>query len=77
MWRIRRSLQALLTAIMLGCLLVVQLTPIHADAADSLSLTISQLKITSGNGQFITLYNATDTALDMGKYQLSTSTITT
>lgn len=55
---------------MLGCLLVVQLTPIHADAADALSLTISQLKITSSNGQFITLYNATDTALDMSKYQL-------
>ncbi len=55
---------------MLGCLLVVQLTPIRADAADTPSLTISQLKITSSNGQFITLYNATDTALDMSKYQL-------
>lgn len=70
MWRIRRSLQALLTAILLGCLLVVQLIPIRADAADTPSLTISQLKITSGNGQFITLYNATDTALDASKYQL-------
>jgi hypothetical protein len=70
MWRIRRSLQAFLTAILLGCLLVVQLTPIQADAADTPSLTISQLKITSSNGQFITLYNATDTALDASKYQL-------
>lgn len=70
MWRIRRSLQALLTALLLGCLLVVQLTPIPADAADTPSLTISQLKITSSNGQFITLHNATDRALDMSKYQL-------
>jgi hypothetical protein len=55
---------------MLGCLLVVQLVPIPVEAADTPSLTISQLKITSSNGQFITLYNATDTALDMSKYQL-------
>ena len=39
-------------------------------AASAPSLTISQLKITSGSGQFITLYNATGTALDMSKYQL-------
>jgi hypothetical protein len=70
MWRIRRSLQSILTAILLGCLLVAHLTPIRADAADTPSLTISQLKITSSNGQFITLYNATDTALDASKYQL-------
>lgn len=55
---------------MLGCLVVVHVTPIRADAADTPSLTISQLKITSSNGQFITLYNATDTALDMSRYQL-------
>jgi hypothetical protein len=48
----------------------VQLTPIQADAADTPSLTISQLKITSSNGQFITLYNATDRALDASRYQL-------
>ncbi|HYH36103.1 MAG TPA: lamin tail domain-containing protein [Candidatus Saccharimonadales bacterium] len=70
MWRIRRSIQAILTAILLVSLLTVHLTPIRADAADFPSLTISQLKITSSNGQFITLYNATDTALDMSKYQL-------
>lgn len=70
MWRIRRSFQAILTAILLGCLLVVQLNVIRADAADTPSLIISQLKITSSNGQFITLYNATDTALDMSRYQL-------
>lgn len=41
-----------------------------ADTANNPSLTISQFKITSSNGQFITLYNATDTTLDMSKYQL-------
>lgn len=55
---------------MLGCLLVVHLVPIPAEAADAPSLTISQLKITSANGQFITLYNASNTALDMSRYQL-------
>lgn len=70
MWRKRRSLQAILTALSLACLLIVQLTPTRADAADTPSLTISQLKITSSNGQFVTLYNATDTALDMSRYQL-------
>lgn len=39
-------------------------------AADVPSLTISQLKITSSQGQFITLYNATDDELDLSKYQL-------
>lgn len=34
------------------------------------SLVISQLKITSSNGQFITLYNATSTAIDLSRYQL-------
>jgi hypothetical protein len=42
----------------------------QAEATDGPSLVISQLKITSSNGQFITLYNATDTELDMSKYQL-------
>ena len=41
-----------------------------ADMASAPSLAISQFKITSSNGQFITLYNSTDTALDMSKYQL-------
>jgi len=42
----------------------------HADAANAPSLVISQLKITSSNGQFITLYNSTGLTLDMSKYQL-------
>lgn len=60
----------MITAIVLCGLLVARTTPARADMADDPSLTISQLKITSSNGQFITLYNATDTALDMSKYQL-------
>lgn len=42
----------------------------RAEAANEPSLVISQLKITSSNGQFITLYNASDVTLDMGKYRL-------
>ncbi len=43
---------------------------VAADTVNVPSLTISQLKITSSNGQFITLYNATNTPLDMSKYQI-------
>ena len=34
------------------------------------SLVISQLKITSSNGQMVVLYNATNSTIDMSKYQL-------
>jgi hypothetical protein len=44
--------------------------PTKADTASVPSLVISQLKITSSSGQFITLYNSTSAALDMSKYQL-------
>jgi hypothetical protein len=44
--------------------------PVWAAPANVPSLIISQLKITSSNGQFITLYNSTGLALDMSKYQL-------
>ena len=37
----------------------------RADVAITPSLVISQLKITSSSGQFITLYNSTNTTLDM------------
>lgn len=42
----------------------------RAEAANAPSLVISQLKITSSNGQFVTLYNSTATELDMSHYQL-------
>jgi hypothetical protein len=41
-----------------------------AETSGAPSLVISQLKITSSNGQFVTLYNAGSTTLDMSKYQL-------
>jgi hypothetical protein len=41
-----------------------------ADQANAPSLVISQLKMTSSNGQFVTLYNPGSAALDMSKYQL-------
>ncbi len=44
--------------------------PARAQANDAPSLVISQLKITSSNGQFVTLHNTTDSSLDMSKYRL-------
>lgn len=71
MRRTKRPSLALLAAMLLAGLLAGQFRSVgvEADASDS-SLVISQLKITSANGQFITLYNPTNTTLDMGKYQL-------
>jgi hypothetical protein len=43
---------------------------VAADTANTPSLTISQLKITSSSGQFITLYNPANAAVDMSRYQL-------
>lgn len=45
-------------------------SPAYASAgvADDPSLVIGQFKITSHDGQFITLYNTTDSALDMSDY---------
>lgn len=71
MRRIQRSLQVIVTAIVLcGCSWAGQVAGAQTETVDGPSLTISQLKITSSNGQFITLYNSTDSVLDMSKYQL-------
>lgn len=43
---------------------------VAAETASIPSLTISQLKITSNNGQFVRLYNRSDQALDMTHYRL-------
>ncbi|HXE10211.1 MAG TPA: hypothetical protein VN554_02185 [Verrucomicrobiae bacterium] len=71
MRRIQRLRIAMMMVPVLTGLLAApwSMRPVAADAANP-SLTISQLKITSGNGQFITLYNATDATLDMSRYQL-------
>ena len=59
-----------MTAIAASLMAAGLLWPVSARAANAPSLVISQLKITSSNGQFVTLYNATGLALDMSKYQL-------
>lgn len=71
MRRIKEIFQAGSAAIVVAGSLAVGLpAPVKADTASAPSLVISQLKITSSSGQFITLYNSTNTALDMSKYQL-------
>ncbi|MDB5170683.1 MAG: hypothetical protein JWO35_377 [Candidatus Saccharibacteria bacterium] len=64
-------MQTATTAFVL-CGLVVAGRPIlvQADTAATPSLVVSQLKITSSEGQFVTLFNTTNTTLDMSKYQL-------
>lgn len=54
-----------------GLLISSGLKPVSADATNAPSLVISRFKITSSNGQFVTLYNSTDSSLDMSKYQLA------
>lgn len=72
MWRIQRQLQSIIGAsLVLSCLLSLQNLPqVIADTTSAPSLVVSQLKITSNNGQFITLYNATNQTIDMSTYQL-------
>jgi hypothetical protein len=71
MRRISQLLTALIiTTLLSGAATVITMFPAQADTANVPSLVISQLKITSSNGQFITLYNPTMTTLDMSKYQL-------
>src|SRR5665213_2210170 len=71
MRRIKEIFQSTGAAIVVAGSLAVGLpSPVKADAASAPSLVVSQLKITSSNGQFVTLYNSTDAALDMSKYQL-------
>lgn len=41
-----------------------------ADSTAAPNPVISQLKMTSSNGQFITLYNSSSNSLDMGRYEL-------
>lgn len=70
MRRTRHILTAITAALMLALFESGLSSIVAADPANVPSLTISQLKITSSNGQFITLYNSTGSALDMSKYQL-------
>lgn len=55
----------------LGLLVVIAVRwSVQADQAAVPSLVISQVKITSSNGQFVTLYNNTNGTLDLNKFQL-------
>ena len=60
----------LLAITLISLTFIAGLWPLHAFASDSPQLIIAQFKMTSSNGQFFTLYNATDQTLDMSKYQL-------
>lgn len=70
MWRIKRITQRSLLAVLLVTFGCTAFARVQADTTAVPSLTISQLKITSSNGQFVTLYNPTNSTLDMSKYQL-------
>jgi hypothetical protein len=70
MWRKERFIQHTLLAVLLVSMGNAVFAPAQADTTAVPSLTISQLKITSSNGQFVTLYNPTASTLDMSKYQL-------
>lgn len=70
MRRIKQTLSAIGATLLLGGLVLGQAPQVAADTASSPSLVVSQLKITSSNGQFITLYNASNTTLNMSNYQL-------
>jgi hypothetical protein len=71
MRRIKTIFQVGSATMLIASLLAIGLpAPARTAAANAPSLTISQLKITSSSGQFITLYNSTGLALDMSKYQL-------
>jgi Lamin Tail Domain len=64
------KVSAILTVPLICLLLAGRSHQVAAATASPPSLVVSQLKITSSNGQFITLYNATDEPLDMSKYEL-------
>lgn len=71
MRRKKRSQHLVIAAVIVVSLLPAgRMVPVQAELASVPSLVISQFKLTSSNGQFITLYNTTDTTLDMSKYQL-------
>ncbi len=71
MWRIKRITQRILLAALLLTMGSADITLVQADAPTAVpSLSISQLKVTSSNGQFVTLYNSTNSVLNMSNYQL-------
>lgn len=70
MWRIQQQLTIILAAPLLLGMLLYPLPQVAADTTGTPSLVVSQLKITSSSGQFVTLYNTTDAPIDLTTYQL-------
>lgn len=71
MQRLRRRLTSISLTLLLGGVIGAgQVKLVLAEATSAPSLVISQLKITASNGQFVTLYNASNRSLDLSKYQL-------
>ncbi len=71
MRRIKKIFQAGTVAILIaGSFVIGPSARSQADSTNVPSLVISQFKISSSSGQFFTLYNSTNTTLDMSKYQL-------
>ncbi len=70
MRRIKRVKVIVTMLLLLGLVAGLSARSALAESTIAPSLVLSQLKITSSNGQFVTLYNTTDTVLDMSKYQL-------
>lgn len=46
------------------------MTVMRAQALGTPQLVVSQLKVTSSAGQFVTLYNQSDSALDLGQFEI-------
>ncbi len=61
---------AITVFVLCGLVVACRVVPVQADTATTPSLVVSQLKISSSDGQFVTLFNTTSTTLDMSKYQL-------
>ena len=70
-WKKAISLKVVTVLVFCALLVAITLGSALAESAPNPSLIISQLKMTSSNGQFVTLYNTTNTALDMSKFQLA------
>lgn len=58
------------TAVFVSCLAIFPASSLAESPSPSPQIIISQIKITSANGQFITLYNNTDELVDLSAVQL-------
>jgi Lamin Tail Domain len=70
MWRIQRIIATITAAPLLILLSLSSISQVYADTTSLPSLVVSQLKITSSNGQFMLLHNASDEPVDLGAYQI-------